>query len=160
MFAKLGHPLPSLTRRSLFYAKKQPFIGKREQGWKAFPNERERLERFAQLSKNAIGTLPERIIWRWLEYREYAFTTQYTVGAAGARLDFLVFIGAPPGVAVRVQGSYWHSMSERVKSDAVQYLRLLAKGFRVVDLDELEIYNAVLNGNLYDWADEKLYEAA
>lgn len=159
-FRKLGRPLPSLLKRPTTKARKDPWTGHIDRSLRAMPSKQQRLESFALQSKDAVGTLPERIVWQWLEHRKYQFLTQYIVSGGGARLDFLVILGNPPGVAVRVMGNFWHKMPKRIRSDAAQMLRLIAKGYRVVDLWELDIYAAVLAGNLYSWADKKLFEIA
>ena len=156
---KLGSVLPSMSRKRMpFSAKAEPFKGKTTD-WD-YPSDDERLELFAQKSETALGTLPERIVQVWLEQRNYQFIPQYTVSGAGARLDFLVIVGVPPGVAVRVMGNYFHTLEGRMASDASQSLRLIAMGYRVCDLWELDCYSHVLSGDFFTWADEQLFLAA
>ena len=125
-----------------------------------FPvTERERLELAAA---QGVGTLPERIIRKWFEKAGLpVFEQQIVYGGhlriGGGVVDFIVNIGTPPGIAIRVQGDYWHKMPDRVAKDWVQYERLVAKGYRVVDLWEGDIYEAVLGGFLDSYMKENLF---
>lgn len=96
------------------------------------------------------GSLPERIVWKYLATRGHLFTAQsaamggrLTVG--GAVVDFLVYdLGARP-VAMRVQGDYWHGPArpDQQARDDAQASRLRGQGYVVADLWESDIYQAV-----------------
>jgi len=97
------------------------------------------------------GSLPERIVWRWLQSQGLIFEPQYramggrlTVG--GAVIDFLVWGLAGVPVAIRVQGGYWHgpTFHERTIEDRIQADRMRGQGYLVLDLWEQDIYDAVL----------------
>ena len=110
------------------------------------------------------GTLPERIVRRWLmksglPYYEQQIAEGGHLRIGGAVVDFIVQIGRPPGIAVRVQGSYWHKLPERVAKEFVQYNRLQAKGYRVADLWEGDVYLAVLGGYLNTYLSNTIYGA-
>ncbi len=111
------------------------------------------LEEFA--IRSDIGTLPERIVWKWLEDGGYQY--EYQLAAMGGRdvvggavLDFIVYDLAGRPVAIRVQGEYWHSSAfpSRQARDDEQYYRLVAMGYAVVDLWEQRIYDAAMNKRL------------
>lgn len=96
------------------------------------------------------GTLPERIVWKWLEDNGYRYITQ---GAefggrlilGGAVVDFLVYDLAGRVTCLRVMGDYWHGpeFPGRKARDDEQFARLTARGYLVVDLWESDIYQAV-----------------
>lgn len=95
------------------------------------------------------GTLPERIVWKWLEDNQYSYLAQSSEGGGrltmgGAVIDFLVFDIAGKPVALRVQGDYWHGpkFPDRQARDDEQYYRLTEWGYLVVDLWESDIYEA------------------
>lgn len=101
------------------------------------------------------GTLPERIVWKWLVDQDYSFIGQssefggrLTVG--GSVVDFLVYDIAGKPTALRVMGDYWHGpkFPDRQARDDEQYYRLTGSGYLVVDLWEHDIYNAVRRGRL------------
>lgn len=104
------------------------------------------------------GSLPERIIWRWLERERYTYWVQYIVGGGrgflgGMNVDFIVLGLAAQPVALRVQGEYWHGPlhPDRQAIDDEQAARLRADGYLVCDLWEDEIYNAYSHGWLTDY---------
>lgn len=137
-----------------------PDLSKRQQGISAITlrpetpgaqteTQREELEKAAKQGVDA--SLPERIIWKWLETQRLAFAPQYvemggrlTVG--GAVVDFLVWGLSGQPVAIRVQGGYWHgpTFHERTIEDRIQADRLRGQGYLVLDLWEQDIYDAVL----------------
>lgn len=124
--------------------------------------ERERLELAAD--PQLPGTLPERIVRKWLaqsglQYYEQQIAEGGHLRIGGAVIDFIVYIGAPPGVACRIQGSYWHLLPDRVAKDFVQANRLRAKGYRIFDAWEGDVYDAVLNGYLNSYLTNGLYGA-
>ena len=101
--------------------------------------------------QGVFGTLPERIVWKWLIDRQYRFIVQRAeFGGAlvlgGAVVDFVVYDLAGQPVALRVMGDYWHGpkFPGRQARDDEHYQRLTAMGYLVVDLWEGDIYNAVL----------------
>ena len=101
-------------------------------------------------AQNAVGTLPERIVWKWLEDEHLVFRPQMNFygGRAlrgGAVVDFLVWGLAAVPVVLRIQGAYWHGPLRAGQSatDDQQAIRLRRDGYLVVDLGEDEIYAAV-----------------
>jgi G:T-mismatch repair DNA endonuclease (very short patch repair protein) len=114
--------------------------------------EQDKLE--AAALQGVLGTLPERIVWKWLVDHQHRFIVQQTefggpLVIGGAVVDFVVYdLGRP--VALRVQGTYWHGpqFPQRQARDDEQFARLTAMGYHVVDAWEQDIYNAVLNDAL------------
>lgn len=108
----------------------------------------------AQALQGVSGTLPERIVWRWLEYESgWLYNVEYSYAggrrvAGGMVLDFYVY-SLFPRVVIRVQGEYWHHVrsGQRVKDDRAAQ-QLLQAGYRVIDLWELEIYAAALSSTV------------
>ena len=118
--------------------------------------------RMEKLEKAAVqgveGTLPERIVWKWLDGEGLSYAPQYTEfggrsTVGGAVIDFVVWGLAGVPVAIRVQGGYWHgpAFHERTVDDLAQAERLRAQGYLVLDLWEQEVYDAVLFGRLDDY---------
>lgn len=101
-----------------------------------------------------LGTLPERIIWKWLEDSGATFRVQYAEFGGrgvlgGVALDFVVIGIAAAPVALRVQGGYWHGpASDRKAQDDEAAARLRMAGYLVVDLWEQDIYAAVRQDRL------------
>jgi hypothetical protein len=161
-FRKLGRPLPSMhRRRNPMAARAYPYKGKKMEAWGPLPSDDERLEKMAVQD---TGTLPERLVEKWLIHRQYPYQKQLSLlggnlRVGGGVVDFLVSYGPPPGVAVRVQGDYWHTLTPRIAKDRIQYQRLIAKGYIVLDLWEGELYTAALGGYLYGFCDKELQEA-
>ena len=112
------------------------------------------------------GSLPERIVWRWLETERLLYTPQTQElgdrSAHGATVDFEVFGLALMPVAIRVQGMYWHGSAfpGRQAVDDEQAGRLRAQGFIVCDLHEPDIYAAVLADRLTDYIMAEIDAAA
>lgn len=109
------------------------------------------------------GTLPERIIWRWLDAKNLLYQTQAVelggrLVVGGAVVDFLVWGLAGPVVALRVQGEYWHGPLKpgQQSRDDEQAGRLRTLGYLVVDLWEGEIYEAVREGRLGAYIEGKV----
>jgi hypothetical protein len=104
--------------------------------------------------QGAPGTLPERIVQKFLEnegllYQRQAAEFGGSRQLGGQTLDFVVYGLAAFPVVLRVQGQYWHGpLSDRMSLDDEQAGRLRLQGYLVVDLFEQEIYRAVLNHNL------------
>jgi len=121
----------------------------------------ERLE--ARAKQGVVGTLPERIVWLWLEESGQAFEVQVQLmGGAGivgsTRADFVVYylLGSP--VVLRVQGVYWHSPDMlRGGLDDEQAERLRAVGYVVVDLAEEAVYEAALQDRVEGYVIEEVY---
>lgn len=114
---------------------------------------REQLERAAL--QGVEGTLPERIVWKWLEDHGHSYEHQRTefggrLVAGGAVVDFFVYDLAAKPVVLRVMGDYWHgpSFPGRQARDDEQAMRLTQQGYIVADLWESDIYEAVLQENL------------
>jgi very-short-patch-repair endonuclease len=104
------------------------------------------------------ASLPERIVWAWLERENYIYWRQEIFFGGrgfvgGAVVDFIVLGLAGQIVALRVQGSFWHGPlhPDRQALDDEQAARLRADGYLVVDLWEDEIYNAYTHGWLTEY---------
>lgn len=98
------------------------------------------------------GTLPEIMVALALVWLGYMFQWQRSeyggrLRVGGAVVDFMVYFGGQR-VVIRVQGDWWHSQPERKRSDLVQAERLRAKGLRVFDAWEHDIYQAWVDGRL------------
>ena len=155
---RLGKPFPSLGSKQAvgtIAADIAPKTPKGDLGLAPTRSKRDRLE--AAAGNVPTGTLPERIIANWLAGRGILFTSQTPIlGGAlhigGSVVDFILpTLGPPPGTALRVQGSYWHSLFNRQAKDALQQERLTAQGYTTVDAWETEVYDAVLGGYLDDY---------
>ena len=149
--------MPSI--KSLGSIKGMPKLGKG--GWQRPPSVRDIVvkpkvpgEREDPLEKMAMqgvsGSLPERIIWKWLEDSGHLYDVQRAFAggrrvAGGMMLDFYVYSLGVARVVLRVQGEYWHRIrpGQRSKDDS-QAFRLRAAGYIVVDLWEYDIYQAAL----------------
>ena len=115
----------------------------------------------------AAGTLPEQMIGlalAWLGYLPGMAQAQMTADGGrlrvgGAVVDWLLFLGAKT-VAIRVQGTYWHSLPERKLKDVIQYDRLHKLKYLVCDILENDIYLAWVEGRLKDFVAEKIMEAS
>lgn len=136
-------PPPLLPREAAWAAKEDPLEKAAKQG--------------------VPGTLPERIVWKWLEDNDHQFVTQSEEGGGrlsvgGAVVDFLVYTMAAQPVAIRVQGDYWHgpAFPERQARDDEQAERLRKWGYIVVDLWEHDIYDAVLNNRLTSYIEAEV----
>ena len=110
------------------------------------------------------GTLPERMVALVLCWLNYQFQAQRPedggrLRIGGAVVDFLVFFGAMR-IVLRVQGDYWHSLPSRRHADVVQAERLRAKGLRVADLWERDLYQKWVEGNLKQFVDDTVRNAA
>ena len=155
---RMGAPLPQLGSKhsvGVIAADIAPKTPKGDLGVVPFRSRRERLE--AAAGNVQEGTLPERIIANWLAGRGimYQWQTPVAGGAlhiGGSIVDFILpTVGLPPGLAMRVQGAYWHSLFSRQSRDAMQHERLVALGYTTVDAWENEVYEAVLGGYLDDY---------
>ncbi len=111
-------------------------------------HEEDKLEKAAL--QGVPGTLPERIVWKWLIVNEYTFLAQRSEAGGnlvvgGAVVDFLVYDIAGQTTALRIMGDYWHGpkFPGRQARDEEQFWRLTAMGYLVVDLWESDIYEAV-----------------
>jgi hypothetical protein len=108
------------------------------------------------------GSLPERIVWKWLQDKKYLFQLQQAEFGGrgqlgGTAIDFVVFGLAAMPVALRVQGTYWHRpFSDRKAKDDVQAARLRLAGYLVVDLWEQDIYAAVRGDRLTQYIMERV----
>lgn len=154
MTKKLGRTLPRLGGRSSltsFRAKADPKKPPSKAGFSFGLHALTDRERLEEMAAGETGTLPERLVRAWLIKSGLLFQEQQ--GELGGRLiiggaivDFVVWVGDPPGMVIRVQGDYWHSLQPRKAKDRVQYERLIAKGYRVSDLWENDIYRSALDG--------------
>lgn len=125
----------------------------------------EKLE--AAAMQGQVGTLPERIVWKWLEAEQYEYQFQLAeLGgrdtAGGAVIDFVVYGVALAPIVIRVMGDYWHGpqFPQTQAKDDEQYVRLHAMGYFVVDAWEHDIYEAVLKDSLTPYMEDLLYNAA
>ena len=115
----------------------------------------------------AAGTLPEQMIGlalAWLGYLPGMAHAQMTADGGrlrvgGAVVDWLLFLGGNT-VAIRVMGTYWHSLPERKLKDVVQYDRLHKLKYLVCDILENDIYLAWVEGRLRSFVAENIQEAA
>lgn len=163
----IGRPLPTLPTlrtRSPLSAVARPELKKQGvKPWEPTPPDVDTLERIAA---DPPGTLPERLVKAWLDDRHIPYTSQHVEGGGdlrlgGAVIDFLLpTLGIPPGTIIRVQGDYWHSMKERKDKDWMQYQTLVRKGYRVIDAWEGDLRDAALQGNLYTYLDNLVYDSA
>jgi hypothetical protein len=110
------------------------------------------------------GTLPERIVWKWLLDEDYLFETQLAVAGGrmvigGSVVDFVVYDIAGQPVALRVQGDYWHGpkFPDRQARDDEQFWRLHQMGYKVVDLWESDIYEAVRQERLTPYIEGEVF---
>lgn len=110
------------------------------------------------------GTLPERIVLKWLTDQDYTFTPEAAemggqMVLGGAVIDFLVYDMAGQPVALRVQGDYWHGpkFPDRQAKDDDQFRRLTQMGYKVVDLWEHDIYEAVLYDRLTEYIEGEVF---
>ncbi len=155
---RIGKPFPMLGSKQTIgsiSADIAPKVPKGDLGLAPTKSKRARLE--AAAGTVPTGTLPERIVANWLTGRAIPHQSQSPIlGGAlhigGSIVDFVLpTIGLPPGMALRVQGAYWHSIFSRQGKDAMQRDRLIAQGYQTVDAWEDEIYEAVLGGYLDDY---------
>jgi hypothetical protein len=97
-------------------------------------------------------TLPEIIVGYSLVKLGWQFDAQASESGGrlylgGSVVDFKIFLGIG-FICCRVQGDWWHSQPDRIMKDAVQWTRLHALGYRVVDLWEGDLYKA--------WAENRI----
>ena len=88
-----------------------------------------------------MASAPERIVYDWLTKRHILFTFQSSMGGGrfelgGSIVDFTL---DDLGVAIRVQGGYWHQGVEKVGTDTVQRELLESQGWIVVDILEKDL---------------------
>lgn len=115
----------------------------------------------------AAGTLPEQMIGlalAWLGYLPGMAQAQITADGGrlrvgGAVVDWLLFLGGKT-VAIRVQGTFWHSQPDRKLKDIVQYDRLHKMKYLVWDALELDIYQAWVDGRLKEYVTDGIQSAA
>ena len=155
---KIGKPFPALGGKQAIgtiAADIAPKTPKGDLGLAPTKSKRARLEEAA--GNVPTGTLPERIIANWLIGRGIPHQSQSPIlggslHIGGSIVDFVLpTVGLPPGLALRVQGSYWHSIFSRQAKDAMQRDRLTAQGYNTVDAWEDEVYEAVLGGYLDEY---------
>jgi len=123
-----------------------------------------RLPRTQSVQIPPSGTLPEQMVALALCWLKLPFQAQRSedggrLRLGGAVVDLVVFLGSKP-VVIRVQGDYWHSLPERKLKDAVQLERLRAKGYRVADMWESDIYQAWTDGRLKTYVNDGIQGAA
>lgn len=117
--------------------------------------------------QNVPGTLPERIVWKWLIDEDHIFEAQSIqeggrMVIGGSVVDFLVYSMAGRPVCIRVMGDYWHGpqFPERQARDDEQRARLNMMGYIVCDLWEHDIYEAVLQNRLTSYIENEVGNAA
>lgn len=123
-----------------------------------------RLPRTLSVQIPPSGTLPEQMVALALCWLKLPFQCQRSENGGrlrlgGAVIDVVVFLGSKP-VIIRVQGDYWHSLPDRKLKDAMQLERLRAKGYRVWDAFEGEIYQAWVDGRLKNFVSDGIQGAA
>ncbi len=111
------------------------------------------------------GTLPEIMVALALVWLGVNFASQRPMDGGrlrlgGAVVDILVWLGGGKPIVVRVQGDYWHSLPGRKTKDVVQWMRLHARGYQVVDLWEHDIYRAWVEQRLTSFVEGALHAAA
>jgi len=104
------------------------------------------------------ASLPERIVWNWLEREGHHYEASYNLLGGrlmigGAVVDFIVYDMAATPVALRVMGDYWHGpgFPDRQERDDEQAGSLRRLGYQVVDLWEHDIYEAVVKNRLTEY---------
>ena len=132
-----------------------PYSGRAQGG------RREELEKYAAQPKE-LGTLPERIWYKWLEDNGIEFSFQQQFGdirfkGAGNLSDFFLPTIGNRGTIISVVGLYWHLLT--FDRDLEMYQRLVSKGYRVVSSYEDEIYRESLAGTFDSYAKETIYTA-
>lgn len=110
-----------------------------------------RLDTVQQQLIPAGSTLPEMIVALALIWGGYRFAAQRPedggrLRLGGAVVDFIVYTGRP--IVIRVQGDYWHSLPNHRRRDAMQLLRLISRGYTVIDLWEHDLYQAWTQGTI------------
>lgn len=104
----------------------------------------------ALLQKWPRGTVPELVVYDWLEQKKIPFAYQGEFGGGrsihgGAVPDFVVNVGGR-GLVLRVQGEYWHTLPGQEDRDLAQKLLMMGQyveGLRVyavVDVWENDLY--------------------
>lgn len=80
------------------------------------------------------GTVPELVCMDWLQANKYAYIYQGMLyggrsTSGGLVPDFVVDAGGADGIAMQIQGDYWHSQRsvEKQFNDAADNLRLLGQ---------------------------------
>lgn len=119
---------------------------------------------FEQRQQIGAGTLPEQMVAFALVKLSFIFEMQSASSGGrlrlgGAIVDMIVYFGTAK-VAIRVQGTYWHTLGDRKQQDEVQLMRLRAKRIRVWDAWDLEVYHAWGEGRLIEFVKEGLQSAA
>lgn len=161
----LARPLPPLRGKRFYGVSPAPIRKRGFPPWAPWPHEDLLLEALAEPA-GPTGTLPERLVRRYLLDRRIVFQEQHPFGAplrlGGAVVDFLLpFVGRPPGVVIRVQGDYWHTLLPRIGRDRLQYEHLRRRGYRVVDAWEHDLRQAGVAGLtvLYRFLDDLIFGA-
>lgn len=120
--------------------------------WRKGPGQRRQVtDRLEAYAAPTFGSLPERIVERWLIDQGLDYEREiWTLGGAalgGARLDFVVY-NLIPGqrLVIRTMGTWVHA--SRGLMDAHQLARLLGYGYAVVDIWDGALYDALQAGNL------------
>lgn len=134
-------------------------LRKRGLGLQGDPREKQALQ-------GVPGTLPERIVWKFLESGDYVYQVQSSVMGGrdiigGSVVDFLVYNIYQSPVAIRVMGDYWHGSAfpgTQAKDDEQQQ-RLSSQGYLVVDLWESDLYRAADLGSVRSFILRKIGDA-
>jgi hypothetical protein len=93
------------------------------------------------MRKYPNGTVPELVAMDWLDQQkiEYIYLAQIFGGHArrgGVEVD-LLFEYAGRGIAILVQGDYWHTRPEVAASDVVDRLRFLGATYHGITIDKV-----------------------
>lgn len=91
------------------------------------------------------GTMIELMVYDWLvRHPEWQFIYQATLygaprGASGLPLvpDFVIWVDASRGIAIQVQGEYWHTLPGRREKDAAHALLTIGQRVQGVRIEQL-----------------------
>lgn len=125
------------------------------------PGRRVRESILEEAAAPTYGSLPERIIEGWLLAHGYPYRREvWMLGGAilgGAKVDFVVWALAPGATLIlRIMGTWIHQGREFM--DAHQLARLLDYGYKVVDLFDEALYEAVRADRLSEFIYAQIME--
>ncbi len=128
--------IPRMRHPAILHKNKRPIVGQSAQEARAVP------------SSLVFGSLPERILWRTLDNAGIAFDFQSSMQGGRAMLGGMVvdFLLHDRKVAIRVQGTLWHTGLEGEARDMEQAQVLAKLGWTVIDVWDWQI----MNRNLFD----------
>ena len=122
-------------------------------------------------SGRTAGTVPERLVAAWLVTHNYSYGgSGYVTDATkdwffqlplfggrqygGAVVDIFVSAGAShteKGLAIRVNGQYWHTGAEVEAKDEAQKQRLINKGVAVEDIFDYQVMDPGLLDTTFNY---------